>query len=445
MSDLNAMITADSGINANQAWIDDLSNNIANANTIGYKDSEVQFDALFTEQLQDASAPSTNNTSAGVNSISVGSGVTVGATPLDMSEGSLEQTGNTSDVAIQGTGYLVVEQNGQQQYTRDGSLTTDADGHVATPTGGLIQGWQANSSGVINTQAPASALTIPTGETIPPQATTTLTLGGNLPSWDGSGTPPSQTTSLSAYDSLGNVVPVTLTFTGVTGSANTWTVAGTVTTPTGTTDNLWSTTAPPTVSFNPASGAISGITIPTGGSGTSTTKANGSLNLGVGAMPAGFTFPSGDTWSFSFPPAGSPTAVTQFSGQSTIGLQGDDGYASGTLSTFSIGSDGTITGSFTNGKTLALGQIALATFSNPGGLSNQGGGDYMASVNSGQAEVGTAGTGGRGTLVDGELEQSNVNLDTELTNLIQAQVAYDANTKPLTTEQQVLQTIEQLP
>jgi flagellar hook protein FlgE len=199
------------------------------------------------------------------------------------------------------------------------------------------------------------------------------------------------------------------------------------------------------IAFNAASGQVSTVTIPSGGTGTSTTNSDGSISLGVGAMPAGFTFPSGDTWSFKLPVPNSTDAMTQFAGQSTVAIQNQNGYASGTLDSYAIGTDGTLTGSFSNGTTLALGRIAVANFSNPSGLIDQGGGAFVTTPNSGQAQIGTANTGGRGSLLGGQLEQSNVSLDKELTNLIQAQVAYDANTKPLSTEQQVLGALEQLP
>ncbi len=545
-----SILAAVSGIDANQTYLDNIANNIANSNTVGYKDSSLQFQDLLAQQLSSASAPTANNT-AGVNPVSVGSGVRVAASQINLSEGSLEQTGQPTDVAIQGNGYLVLDSGGQQFYTRNGSLTIDANGNLASQSGGLVQGWMANGSGVINTSAPVSALKIPTGESIPAQATTSLTLGGNLPAWDGVGIAPSVTSTISAYDSLGNPVPVTLTFTGVSGVANEWTVQGTVTSPTGTSESLWSAASLPRIVFDPASGSIAsttpaelvgsalpasttittgtndtlnvtvngtphtltlaagtytptqlvaalnsaitaagapmsasldaggavqldttasgssaslaltagdaltslglttasasggyGVLIPSGGSGAVTQNPDGSLSLAVGAMPAGYTFPNGDTLSFDFPAATSAGAVTQFAGQQTLAIQGQNGHASGTLQSFSIGSDGVIRGSFSSGTTLDLGQIALASFTNPAGLADQGGGLLASTANSGQAGVGAPGSGSRGTLLGGELEQSNVNLGSELTDLIGAQEAYQANTKVLSSTQQVIQALE---
>jgi flagellar hook protein FlgE len=431
-----SILAAVSGIDANQTYLDSIANNIANSDTVGYKSSEVQFEDLLAEQLSGASAPSASGDEGGINPVAVGSGVRVDGSDINESEGSLEETGQDTDVAIQGSGYLVVDSGGQTVYTRDGDLVPDGDGNLTTQSGGLIQGWQANGSGVINTNSPLGAVKIPAGETIAAQATSTVSLGGNLPAWSGTGTVPEVTTTYNGYDALGNVVPITLTFTGVTGTANAWTVQGTVPKPGGGTDTLWSTA--PTITFNPASGQIATVN----NGANITPNADGSISLPAGTMPAGYTFPSGDTWDIEFPPPNSADAVTQFSGQQTMQITSQDGHASGSLESFSIGADGVITGSFSDGTTLSLGQIALANFTNPAGLVDVGSGEYTVTPNSGEASVGTAGTGGRGTLVGGELEQSNVDLGTELTNLIGAQEAYDANTKVLTATQQSIQSLE---
>ncbi|MDA8292609.1 MAG: flagellar hook protein FlgE [Actinomycetota bacterium] len=430
-----SVLAAVSGIQANQTYLDSIGNNIANADTVGYKASQIQFQDLLAEQISGASGPTAG--SAGINPVAVGSGVRVAANEVNLQEGSLMQTGNPNDVAIQGNGYLVVQSGGQQLFTRDGSLTTDANGNLSTQTGGLIMGWQATANGTVNTNAPLSPIKIPQGETIGATATTTLDLGGNLPAWNGTGTAPVETTTYNAYDALGNVVPVTLTFTGVTGTANEWTVQGTVPNPSGgTASQLWSTA--PTITFDPTTGGVKSIT-------GVTANPDGSFSLKVGTMPTGYSFPTGDTWTLDFPSPSTANAVTQYAAASTIQINHQDGYASGTLQSYSIGSDGTITGSFSNGATLALGQIALANFANAGGLADQGGGLFATSPNSGQALIGTPGTGGRGALLGGELEQSNVNLGTELTNLITAQEAYTANTKTLTTSSTVIQALENVP
>jgi flagellar hook protein FlgE len=431
-----SLIAAVSGIDTNQDWLDIIGNNIANSNTVGYKSEDAVFTDLLADQISGASAPSSGNQSAGENPTAIGSGVQLSAVTNDQTQGSLQQTNQPTDVAIQGNGFFVVEQDGIQEYTRAGSLSLDGNGNLATPTGGLIQGWQANDTGAIDTNAPTTGVTIPIGETIEPNATTAITLGGNLPAWSGTGSQNPITTTITAYDSLGNQIPVSLTFTPVAATPNEWTLSGTV--PDGSsTSNLFSTASPPIVTFDPASGQISSVT-------GATTNSDGSLSLPVTTMPPANSFPATDTWNIDFPAPGSIGDVTQFAGEQTIAAVKADGNASGTLETFSIGADGVITGSFSNGETESIGQLALASFSNPGGLSDQGNLMYTSTPNSGNPEVGTPESGGRGSLVGGSLEGSNVDLATQLTDLIAAQESYQANSKVISTTDQALQSLENL-
>lgn len=432
-----ALLSAVSGINANQTYLDTIGNNIANVNTDGYKQQSVDFVDLLSEQIAGATAPpATANTGAGVNPMAVGSGVGIGAVMNNLSEGSLQQTNQPSDVAISGNGFLVAMQGGQQVFTRAGQLTPDANGNLATPTGGLIQGWEA-VNGVVNPNAPTAAVTIPTNQVVPAHATTEITMGGNLPAWSGSGTATPITTTVDAYDSVGTAIPVTLTYTPVAGTANEWNVQGTVPPAAGSTtpQNLWST--PPTVTFDPTSGQVKTI-------GGATTNANGSFSLPVGTMPSGYTFPAGDTWNINFPAPGSASSLTQFAGQSTAGAVSQDGSAAGSLSSYSISGNGTIVGSFSNGQTQTIAQIALANFSNPGGLVSIGNLDFVPSVNSGQPAIGAPGSGGRGALVGGSLESSNVDLATQLTDLVVAQEAYQANTKVVNIDSTDTQSLVQM-
>ena len=452
-----SILSAVSGIQANQTYLDSIANNIANVNTNGYKSESVQFQDLLAQQLTGASAPTA--TAGGVDPIAIGSGVQIGTTQLNLNEGSLETTGQPTDVAINGSGYLVVNNNGQQLYTRDGALTQDANGNLVTASGALVQGWMANGSGTVNNSSPIGNLKIPTGESIGATPSTTFTIGGNLPAWSGSttATPPSVTTTLNAYDALGNAIPVTMTFTGVAGSANTWQVDATIPGPSGQTFDLFSgSTTPPSASTLPQiKFTSSGQIDPTSTGLTKNPDGSYSIKPAItaatlqGDAGAGYSFPSTVpgtatplSWTFNLPAANSAGAVTQYASSSSLQLQGTNGHTSGTLSGFSIAKDGTITGSFSNGTTLALGQIALADFANPGGLADQGGGLYASSPNSGQPLIGVPGTGARGQLLGGELEQSNVDLGTELTNLINAQEAYTANTKVLTATNAVIQALE---
>ncbi|HVC69120.1 MAG TPA: flagellar hook-basal body complex protein [Acidimicrobiales bacterium] len=428
-----SLIAAVSGIEANQTYLNVIGNNIANSDTTGYKSQDPVFTDLLAEQIAGASAP-TKGVSAGIDPIAVGAGVRVGAVTNDQSQGAIQQTNQPTDVAIQGSGFLVADQQGQQYYTRAGNLTLDANGDLATPTGALIQGWQATGQGVIDPNAPVGSLNIPYGEVMSAQATTSFTMRGNLPAWSGTGTPPVVTTTLNGFDSLGNTVPLTLTFSAVAGTANAWTVQGTV--PNGATPaQLWSTA--PTITFDPTTGEIGSI------SGVSA-NTDGSFTVPVTTMPPGYTFPSGDTWAVTFPGPGSISAVTQFGGEQTAQLGTQNGNAAGTLESFTIGGDGVISGAFSNGLTEPIAQLALATFSNPTGLIDDGNLMYSASANSGQPSIGTAGTGGRGTLLGGALEGSNVDLAAQLTDMIQAQEGYQADAKVVSTTSNTLQALVQM-
>lgn len=427
-----SMLAAVSGIDANQTFLDEIANNIANADTIGYKAGTVQFSALLSEQVAGATAPTTG--SGGVNPVAVGSGVRVSSVITNSSEGTLESTGNPTDVAITGNGFLVVQYGGQQMFTRDGALTVDATGQLTTLNGALVQGWQATGNGVINNNAPVGAINIPTGETIGAKTTTRVTLEGNLPAWNGTGTPPAPATvTLDTYNPLGAVVHIIVTFTATKTKANTWKVTAKVAGAKATAPSLIPATKS-TITFDPTTGAL----LKTG----LTAKPTGELVMQMKApTTSGFTKTTHIT--LIFPTPSSVNAVTQFAGSRTI-TGSQNGYSSGSLESYSISGSGVITGKFSNGKTMALGQIALASFANNSGLMNVGNGLLATSANSGQPQIGVAGTGIRGSLLGGQLEQSNVNLGTELTDLISAQEAYVANTKAIATSQQVIVSLEQV-
>lgn len=424
-----SLIAAASGIDANQTYLDVIGNNIANSNTTGYKQESVGFSDLLAQQISGATAPTA--TSGGLNPMAVGAGVQVGTITEAQTQGAIQQTNVPTDVAIQGSGFLVASKGGQTFYTRDGQLSVDGTGQLTTANGSLIQGWEANASGVINTNTPMTSVTIPTNATVPATATSAITLGGNLPA--GGSSPVSFT--YNAYDSLGDAVPVTFTFTPVSGATDQWSMQATVPSTTGTT-NLFST--PPTLTFG-SSGTLSSVS-------GATTNPDGSLSVATTSMPgAPYQFASGAKLSIDFPAPTSTAGVTQDSGSQSIDASSQNGNAAGSLESYSIGANGVVSGSFSNGQSQDIGQIALATFSNPTGLTDLGNLMYQATANSGQAVVSTPGTGQAGTLVGGALEASNVDLSSQLTDLIVAQEAYQANTKVITTSDTALQALMQVP
>ncbi len=427
-----SLSSAISGIEANQAWLDNIANNIANSNTVGYQSTSIQFADLLYQQTQGAGAP-TPGIVGGTNPITVGSGVRVASTNTNFSQGTLQQTGNPTDVAIQGQGFLVVDQGGQNMYTRDGSLQLDAAGQLVTASGAIVQGWVPQANGQINPNSPLGSIAIPQGQVANPVATQNVTLGGNLPA---GGTNPVVVTT-TGYDSLGDPIPLTFTFTP-SGTANTWTVTASTTMPGTTTAAALQLggAASQTVTFNSTTGQISGI---------SGAEASNPDALAVTGFPTGYNLPSGYAMNLDFPQPGTQQAVTQFAAASpSVQVTNQDGAPSGALTGFTIGSDGVVQGNYANGKSQVLGQIATALFANPEGLAKQGNLLYAASLNSGAAQLGAPGLGGRGSLVGGAVEGSNVSIGQELTDLVVAQTAYQANTKVVSTTATVLQALVQM-
>lgn len=414
---VRSLAAADSGISTMQTMIDTIGNNLANSNTNGYKETTAEFEDVLTEQLTPASAPTPGLSST--NPSAIGAGAQVSAIETDFSQGATVQTGSPTDAAIQGEGFFVVQQGGQTYYTRDGNFQLDANGTLSTANGGVVQGWGPNQP----TTGPTTGLTIPSSLVIPPQESSTVTLGGNLPA--ASTTPITTTTTL--FDSQGNEVPVDLTFTP-TATADQWTMQASV----GTT-NLFTT--PVTLTFN-AEGQLASYN-----DGGGATNVTGQTSIATtGTLPAGYQW-NETKINFVFPAPGTNTAVTQYASSQSINIASQDGYSSGSLESYAIGQTGQITGTFSNGQSQTLGTIALAQFSNPGGLSDEGNLEYQPTAASGVAKVGTAGTNGLGTLLGGALEQSNVNLGNQLTSLIEAQTAYQADTKVVSTTQTVLQSL----
>jgi flagellar hook protein FlgE len=249
-------------------------------------------------------------------------------------------------------------------------------------------------------------------------------LGGNLPS--NATNPVTITTTM--YDSLGNQVPVTLTLTPT--AADTWSMQGTVT---GAAQPLW--TAPQTLVFgsNGQLASLNGTAVGTGQTAWPSTTSRATTPGPGRPSPA-----------VDFPAVGSEGAVTQFADDQTIEVTSQDGNAAGTLESYSIGSDGVITGTYSNGDSQSLGTIALAQFANPDGLDDIGQTYFTPTVASGKAQLGEPGTNGLGTLQGGAVEGSNVDLATELTDLIEAQTAYQANTKVVDTSSTVLQSLVEM-
>jgi flagellar hook protein FlgE len=402
-----------SGLTAETTALSTIANNLANQNTVGYKDKVVLFSDLFYQNL---------GTTGSGDPIQLGAGTEVGSMPSLFTQGSVEATGVPTDVAIQGDGFFAVQDtSGVVSYTRAGDFSVDANDYLVTSLGQQVLGYPA-VDGVVNTGTGIVPLQLGAGTMSPPTATTNVELTTNLNASAAVGD--TFSTPITVYDSLGASHVLTFTFTNTGPGA--WDYAITIPAADvgGTGDPVTVKTG--TLAFDadgnlttPAAD-VTGITI---GPTNTPALADGAANL---------TF----TWQLY---NGTTGLLTQVASPSSTSSTDQNGAGSGSLVNFSIGSDGTITGSFSNGKTQTLGQLALATFANNDGLQLDGNTDFSPTLASGQAVVGAPGTGGRGTLSGGALEESNVDIATEFANLIVAQRGFEADAKAVTTFDQITQ------
>jgi flagellar hook protein FlgE len=389
---LRSLFSGISGLRAHQTMMDVTGNNIANVNTAGYKTSQTVFQDTLSQMIIGAGAPSA--TGGGTNPAQVGLGVRVGGIFTNFSQGAAQATGRSTDLMIQGDGFFVVHKDGQDLYTRAGAFNFDTNGNLVAPDGAMVQGW-TGVNGAINTNAAPGNVQLPIGTLLPPVVTTSVQIGGNLPGDSAVGTP--ITTSIPTYDAQGNSVKLSVSF------AKTSATAWNVTITDGTT-----TVGPSALTF-----AADGTTP------SPTTMAFG-----------------GETVDLS--------SLTNFAGQSTATALSQNGSAAGSLQAFSLTPTGTLVGVFSNGQRQNLAQIALANFNNPPGLEKVGDTMFRGTVNSGVAQLGVAGSGGRGSLLGGSIEMSNVDLAQEFTNLIIAQRGFQANSKVITASDEILQDLVNL-
>lgn len=397
--------TALSGLNANSQDLSIISNNLANLNTTAYKGAAASFQDLFYQQV---------GSSGDGNPLEIGAGTQVGSIPTNFTQGNTESTGVPTDLAIQGEGFLIGMKNGQEVFTRAGNLSLTSAGLLVAPDGAQIQGFSA-VNGVISPSQTPGPLTISTGLINPPNATTNAQLNVNLDS--GTAVGGTFSTPLTVYDSLG--APHVLTFTFTKTAANAWSYSVTI-------PAADVTGATASVAIASGTGAT-GLTFNGAGQLTSPT---GNVSMSVANLADGANTL---TFNWNLTDANGNGLLTQVAAPSATSATQQDGFASGSLVSYSIGSDGVIQGTFSNGQTQPLGQILLATFANDQGLSRIGSNEFVANLASGAPSVGVPGTGGRGTLSGGALEQSNVDISTEFANLILAQSGFQANAKVVTT------------
>jgi flagellar hook protein FlgE len=394
-----------SGLTASNSALDITSNNIANANTVGFKDSQAEFADVYASGA------------VNLNSSTSGEGVRLVTAAQQFTQGNISSSAGALDLAISGNGFFTINSPNGPEYTRNGQFSEDSNGNVVTDTGQFLQVYPPLATGGFNTGA-LSNLNLNTAQSAP-TATSTGNVILNLPS---NATVPTQapfdptnsatynqSTSTTVYDSLGNSYPATFYF-SQTATPGLWDVNMTV--------NGVQTGGTQTLTFS--------------NTGEVTAPPNGNVTF------AGFTPTDGAqpmTMAFNF------GQTTQFGTQFGVSSITQNGFTTGQLSTVSIDPTGVVSAVYTNGRSTQLGQLAIANFPNEQGLQQLGNTNWAQTFSSGTVVQGTAGSAGFGSIQSGALEASNVDLTTELVNMITEQRAFQANAQVITTADQMSQTV----
>ncbi len=423
-----------SGLNAAAADLNVIGNNVSNSGTVGFKESKLDFMNMISNTM--------NTANSGTNP-KVGTGVNASLAVQNFAQGSISSTSKPMDLAINGNGFFQMYDptTSAVTYTRDGEFMLNASGVISNPLGQQLMGYPA-SNGVVSAGTP-QPLTI-TSANLAATPTSAMSFTMNLastsaapaktwPTYETAGgvttnvidpTSYSFTTSQTAYNKQGAPQTVQLYFVATGGGANTW--------------DVYSTTTPTTASTNTTTTAPTPTSL-----GTLTFAADGTLTAASGAMvnatATGFTGvptdDTGDTTTIDL------SDITQMNSANYVNNATQNGYAAGALTSFKVGNDGTITGTYSNGQnSVALGQVSLAKFINPNGLKAAGNASWTATAESGAATIGVPGAGTNGTLQSNALESSNVDQATQMVALLAAQRNYQASAQTIQVENTIAQT-----
>lgn len=455
---MRSLYSGVSGMQNHQTRMDVIGNNISNVNTTGFKRGRVNFHDLLSQQMSGAARPT--DEVGGVNPKEVGLGMNIASIDTIHTQGSLQTTGVQTDVAIQGNGFFIMRSGERQYYTRVGNFGVDSAGTLVNPANGMrVQGWQAQEIDgqlVLDTSAQPGDLVIPVGQKIDARATSSVNYACNLdkrlPEIQEGATEAdirnaTWQTSFNIYDEFGQQHDLNVSFTRVPGTQNQWqavvVVDGMDVTETragiGTTDG---TTNAFLVNFD-NNGMLASVTDSAG----NITAPEGRISVQVsfnvaGATPDADGNPLRQTLNLNLGEIGSvENTITQFAERSSTKAYEQDGYTMGYLENFKIDQSGIITGVYSNGANRTLGQIGLATFTNQGGLEKAGENTYVESNNSGTANIGVSGVAGKGKLIAGALEMSNVDLTEQFTDMIVTQRGFQASSKTIQTSDLMLETV----
>lgn len=478
---LRSLFTGISGLSVHQTMLDVTSNNIANVNTTGFKSASTRFEDTFSQLVRSGAAPRLNER-GGMNPAQVGLGVKLQSITQNFTGGAAQMTGRNLDTMINGDGFYVLRKtNGSSVYTRNGSFGLDAQGQVVAADGSFVQGWMGDKDGTINASGTPGNITLPLTQTVEGRPTTKVIYGGNIPADQiymyptGSKTSPDNAFQRSqivhAYDDKGNPHDILLTF-----ARNDFAKPGS--------EPMWELRAYDAKAYKeldetkreeftaPSNGGAriklevtAGGSVSVGGSKVKTADTDGVLlfkfktdgtldeesqkalktvkfkldqvNVNETTTPKSTDILTPDVT--KQPVNLDLSAMTGFGGVNNFGQKQVDGNMAGYMTGYSVEADGTIRGTFSNGDNRPLARIAVASFANPLGLEKAGSSYFVESGNSGQPQIGEAGTGQRGAMTGGAVEMSNVDLAAEFTNLILSQRGFQANSRVITTSDEILQ------
>ena len=457
---MRSLYSGVSGLQNHQTRMDVIGNNISNVNTTGFKRGRVNFQDMISQQIAGAAKPTEEL--GGVNPKDVGLGMTIATIEQVFTQGNLQTTGVSTDVAIQGNGFFILKNGDESFYTRNGAFGIDKDGTLVNPSNGMrVQGWMANEINgemIVTTAATPTDLIIPVGSKDPAKATENVKFACNLNKntpeiLEGASAADIQkgtwNTEQEIFDSFGNKHLLSVSFRRVVGNPNQWEATVNVDvnnadyTQTriglGTTDGVANTFL---VNFDNY-GQLLSVTDSAG----NLTPESGEIVLQASyTVPEANTDENGNpyrqTFNINLGTIGSmKNTITQSASISTTKAYSQDGYTLGYLDNFKIDSSGTITGVYSNGTNRVIGQIAMASFTNDRGLEKAGDSTYVESNNSGQAMIGESGVQGKGKLLSGALEMSNVDLSEQMTDMIVTQRGLQSNAKTIQTADTLLETV----
>ena len=458
---MRSLFSGVSGLQNHQTRMDVIGNNISNINTTGFKRGRVNFQDILYQQLQGAARPT--ETLGGVNPKEVGLGMSVASIDTIHIQGSLQTTAVPTDLAIDGNGFFILDDAGTQLYTRAGSFSIDAEGVMVNPANGMkVQGWMAEEIGgvaFLDVSAPVGQIVIPVGGKDPAAETTLVNFACNLdkrlPELTENPTPDeirraTWSTTIKIYDSFGNPHDLQVQFQKVPDTPNTWTAIVNVNPQAELSTNA-------TIGFGaeaPAADGPNTFTVTFSNNGTLLSAEDGDGNIsgasGQVQMYVAYDVPNTTANEDGTPVrqqfllnlgsvGGFTNSITQYAEESSSKAVEQDGRTMGYLENFKIDQSGIITGVFTNGTTRTLAQVALASFTNQGGLEKVGNNAYRVSNNSGLANIGPSGIAGKGKIIPGALEMSNVDMADQFVDMIVTQRGFQANSRTIQTADQLLQ------